>query len=497
MFPENSSVARSWTVVGVALGLSLLAAGPALADRSAELPLGIPSSMSEHAEHATIRLNGPSGNGGEPYVSPRDPADRPDVTVYGYWPYWGDPMATVPIELLTHLAVFSVNLNPDGTLEDVSRWHRYGPEAMALAEPFGVKVHLSLTCFSDAIMGAMLPSASRRATTVRELAQLVEEYGAHGVNVDFEGLNLSLKQDFVKFIQELSVAVDEVYLAMPAVDWAGAYDFDELAYASEGLFIMGYGYHWSGGNPGPLAPLFGGGIWADHSLDWTVNDYRRWGTPDDRIVLGLPLYGRDWPTVDRSVPGTATGSGSAVVYSSAVPKGLDYGRRWNASTKTPYAFPSSQDQLWYDDASSLTIKTRYSVAEKLQGFGFWALTYADSDPELWKEIEAVSHFDIEVEAPVPGRAGENNVFVARGVTPGTRAHIVWGTSAGRSPLRGCEAVIDLHNPRVLGSAIADAEGVVRITEYVPSRFAGRSIGLQGVEGNDCEVGPAIRIRFSQ
>ena len=69
--------------------------------------------------------------------------------------------------------------------------------------------------------------------------------------VDIEGLNRDLKDDFVRFVEECSEVFDEVVLAMPAVDWSGAYDYDALANASDGLFIMGYGYHWSGGSPGP------------------------------------------------------------------------------------------------------------------------------------------------------------------------------------------------------------------------------------------------------
>ena len=36
-------------------------------------------------------------------------------------------------------------------------------EAVALAAPHGVRVHLTLTCFDDAIMAAVLPDATRRA----------------------------------------------------------------------------------------------------------------------------------------------------------------------------------------------------------------------------------------------------------------------------------------------------------------------------------------------
>ncbi|MFM7064572.1 MAG: hypothetical protein ACKO04_13935, partial [Actinomycetes bacterium] len=73
---------------------------------------------------------------------------------------------------------------------------------------------------------------------------------------------------------------EEVFVAMPAVDWNGSYDYDQIALATDGLFVMGYDYYWSGGNPGPTAPLFGSARWGTHALDWTLTDYRTWGAPD-------------------------------------------------------------------------------------------------------------------------------------------------------------------------------------------------------------------------
>ena len=327
----------------------------------------------------------------DPYVPQREPEDRPDVTVYGYWPYWGASLDTLAWDQLTDLALFGVELAADGSLTHQDRWTDSAPLAMELAAPHEVRVHLTLICFSDEVMASVLPDPAKRAFTIAEVAALVNRYDAHGVNIDFEGLDTAYKHEFTAFVQEMSDAVEDVVVAMPAIDWDGAYDYDELAFASDGLFIMGYGYHWSGGNPGPIAPLYGGGIWGAHSLVWTVEDYVKWGAPPDKIILGLPLYGRLWPTVDSGVPGDATGEGAAVTYSGAQAMVRDHTRRWDATTETPYLLPSSDEQLWYDDAESLEAKMAYAVDGGLQGFGFWALTYEDTDPELWAMVDELTH----------------------------------------------------------------------------------------------------------
>lgn len=317
--------------------------------------------------------------------------DPPEITVYGYWPYWGDPLPTVPWDQLTHVAIFDVTLDADGGLTDTEHWTDHAADAVSLAEPYDVHVDLTVTSFDDAVMSAVLASRDKRRAAVAALATLVDDYGADGVNVDFEGLPAGSKAAFVIFIQELAAEVGEVFIAMPAVDWAGAYDYDQLALASDGLFVMGYDYHYSGGDPGPVSPLQPSATWGDYSLAWSVDDYQRWGAPRDKVILGLPLYGVDWPTTSHAVPGTKTGRGAASLYADAVASGASLGRHWDDDSSTPYAFPSADHQLWYDDDESLDAKIGLAVDEGLQGIGFWALTYDNQDPALWAMVDGWSH----------------------------------------------------------------------------------------------------------
>ena len=77
---------------------------------------------------------------------------------------------------------------------------------------------------------------------------------------------------------------------------------------------MGYGYHWAGGAPGPIAPIESGETRASRSLTWTLDDYDTYGLIENRskFILGLPLYGRQWPTESSEVPGIERSSGVAV-----------------------------------------------------------------------------------------------------------------------------------------------------------------------------------------
>jgi spore germination protein YaaH len=176
-------------------------------------------------------------------------------------------------------------------------------------------------------------------------------------------------------------------LATPAVDWSGAWDYSELSARSDGLFIMGYGYHWTGGNPGPNDPLHGGGAWSKWALDWTVEDYLEHDADPDKVILGLPLYGQQWEATGE-VPGTATGDAWSVTMEEAIPLGERYGAQYDAPTASPYAIGDGT-QLWYPTHDSVMERIEFALDAGLAGVGFWALDYEGRDPAFWDRVEVV------------------------------------------------------------------------------------------------------------
>ena len=213
---------------------------------------------------------------------------------------------------------------------------------------------------------------------------------ADGVNVDVEAMDDSLSGDFVDFIRELHAQVGEVYIATPAVDWLGAYDYSELAANSDGLFIMGYGYYWTGGDPGPNDPLYGGGDWSTYSLEWSIADYQSYGAPVDKIVLGLPLYGQEWPA-DHNVPGNASGTGWSVEMYAAVDEAASVGAHYEPTTHSPYYLPGGT-QVWYPDDDSVRERIAFARENGLQGVGFWAVGYEGDDPDFWPMVAEETTF---------------------------------------------------------------------------------------------------------
>ena len=178
--------------------------------------------------------------------------------IFGYHPYWmGTSWENYDFDLISTLAYFSAEINPDGTLSDIHGW----PVASLIneAHAHGTDVVLCATLFNTIDLETLLNDPTNRQTLINNLIEQVQAGNADGVNIDFESFPASQKENMVTFITDLTSAFhtqipgSQVTLAMPAVDWNDAWDYNSLASISDGLFIMGYGYHWSGSsNTGPV-----------------------------------------------------------------------------------------------------------------------------------------------------------------------------------------------------------------------------------------------------
>lgn len=335
------------------------------------------------------------------FATGREPGD-PKVftkTIYGYLPYWTEDSEHIPWEHLTHLSYFNVAVNADGTLGSSHSWNTDGAALVETGHSYGVQVTLTATLFDDADIGTLLSSATYRTTLINELVALVDGQGGDGVNIDFEFVPsspASAKANFVTLMTDLTdtfhaqIPGSHVSLATPAVDWNGTYDYDELAIHSDGMMIMGYGYHWSGGNPGPCSPIDTGDVWPGRSLSWTVDDYIEWGGNEnrDKFILGFPLYGRDWPSQSGVFPGVATADGAArQIWACEDSFAID--KSWEPVSETPYrVYNDGQTrQLWCEDAASLEAKLDLVAERDIGGAMFWALGYASNDHAVWAGID--------------------------------------------------------------------------------------------------------------
>jgi chitinase len=102
------------------------------------------------------------------------------------------------------------------------------------------------------------------------------------------------------------------------------------------------------------------------------------GVPANKIVLGLPFYGRSWTGVKDQEQGLyqpATGKHDFISYDVLATSYINkngFSRYWDEQAKAPYLWnPVSRTFITYADVESFTYKTEYVKSTGLAGVMFW------------------------------------------------------------------------------------------------------------------------------
>lgn len=318
--------------------------------------------------------------------------------VYGWHPYWvGSAYANYQWDLLSHFSFFSYEVNSaDGQPISTHGWSTSAAVDAALNSG-NTKVTLCVTLFSGHTTFFGSPTAQQ--TLIDNLINLIQSRGAHGVNIDFEGLPSSQTTNFANFMVSLSnqmhaaIPGSEVSTVLYAVDWNDVFDFSIMEPAVDHYIIMGYGYYYSGSsNAGPTDPLYHFGSTYNYTLSRSITYYLDKGCPANKLVLGLPSYGYEWETASTSIPSAAVGSGSARTY--AVVKNNSSGN-YDAANQQWVTDPATDVFVYNDGAINQCFISLDSAWRKrldhinktgIAGIGIWALGYDDGYTDLWEAM---------------------------------------------------------------------------------------------------------------
>jgi hypothetical protein len=308
--------------------------------------------------------------------------------VFAYAPYWTLPQAEgFPVQDFTTIAYFSVDVNADGTIDrSGAGWDGYQSQDLVdlvtRAHQAGVRVVLTATCFDQSTLDALTHDPSAWPVLGATLSALVAAKDLDGVNVDFEGAGSGDQAGLDRLVAEVSAVLhqanpnDQLTMATyasSASDSGGFYDIAGLAPSVSAFFVMAYELD-QPASPGPAAPL-AGGSYTDQSV---LAQYSAAAGPG-KVILGVPLYGYDWPTAGPALGDPSTGPGTPVTYAQAMGSGTTY---WDPATLTAwtsYRAGSQWHQVFFDNADSLALKTQQASASGVLGIGVWALGMEGGD----------------------------------------------------------------------------------------------------------------------
>jgi chitinase len=136
-----------------------------------------------------------------------------------------------------------------------------------------------------------------------------------------------------------------------------------------------------------------------YDTDRAVREWRARGTPADKLLVGVPFYGRGWRDVPPGPRGdglyqTSSGGGAPGTYETGVEdykvlKALEesYGRYRHPEARAFWIYSPTARIFWsYDDPEALREKAAYVRSSGLGGIMFWELSGDDPAGSLLTAI---------------------------------------------------------------------------------------------------------------
>lgn len=232
-----------------------------------------------------------------------------------------------------------------------------------------------------------------------QIAEYVEEYDLDGVNVDIENVTHLQRDQYtelVRLLREKIPSHKEISVAVAAnpydwqTGWHGSYDYAALAQYADHLLIMAYDEHFEGGEAGPVA-----------SIDFVENSilYALERVPADKIVVGIPFFGRVWSLDNDRIVGKGTSSKTIQRILENCESTITYDEE-TQSVRAEFTITEESGEfvvggdfvlspgryvVWYENDESYQEKLSLIEKYDLKGAGVWAL--GQEDPSVWESYE--------------------------------------------------------------------------------------------------------------
>lgn len=306
----------------------------------------------------------------------RQEGDR-SITVNGYaYPFVDLSLLRATLPYLSWLTPFTYGITPDGGLvlpDD--------EPLIALTRAQGARpmLHLStLTVdggFSNELAGQVLNDETMQARLINAVENQLRIRGYDGLDVDFEFISAQDAAPYAAFLKRLHDRLSpQGYLVTAALapktssDQPGllyeGHDYGAVGAAVDQVLLMTYEWGYTYGPPMAVAPL---------PNVRKVVEYALTEIPAQKIWLGIPNYGYDWPLPFRQGVTRATSISNTYAVDLARRYGVPI--QFDAYAQAPWFRYTDETgvghEVWFEDARSIQAKLELVRELELDGAGYW------------------------------------------------------------------------------------------------------------------------------
>lgn len=287
----------------------------------------------------------------------------------------------------------------------------------------------------------MASKAETRAKFVESVLTFLKTYSFDGLDLDWEyptkrGGSPEDKANYVALVKELKQAFEPYDYILTAALGAGkdtmdsAYELGKLSRYLDLIHMMCYDYHGTWDKlVGANAPLRGTDEEDVLSVEYTIKYLLSHGVSPYKMVLGLPMYGRNFiltnpdvsdiqfgltPTLDTGFQGPWTKENGFIGYNEiclqTTNKLSTWTRHWDAQSASPY-LRDGKRVIVYDNPRSIAVKVKMAIDYGLGGLMVWSIDTDDfrglCDPEEDTYLDFVHRYKDIAYSPLLREALKN------------------------------------------------------------------------------------------
>ncbi len=307
----------------------------------------------------------------------QEPGPEIGVNAYAY-PYIDRTLLSTTLPFLTFLTPFTYGFTPLGELVPLD-----DAKLIATARTHGVAplMHLSTLTqegsFSNELAHLVLNDKEIQAVLINNIISTLREKGYRGLDVDFEYVFAEDAAAYADFLAALTQRLNPLgYPVIAAlapktsVTQEGAlyegHNFSAIGAAVNEVLLMTYEWGYTYGPPMAVAPL---------PNVRQVVEYALTEIPSQKIWLGVPNYGYDWPLpfVQGRTRATSISSQQAVSLARRYGGDIQYDQRAQSPWFRYTDESGVNHEVWFEDARSIQAKLALIPEYGLVGAGYWNL----------------------------------------------------------------------------------------------------------------------------
>ena len=307
----------------------------------------------------------------------KEPVRTAAFNGYAY-PTIDSTLLSQQLPYLSYLSPFTYGITATGDLiplaDDVllssARFHGTSPV-----------MHLSTLTetgqFSTDRAALVLTDSTVQDRLIRQILQTLQQRGYAGLDVDFEYLSGDLAAAYAAFLARLQRLVwsfgrflwvalaPKTSATQPGLLYEG-HDYAALGAAADAVLLMTYEWGYISGPPMAVAPLPN----VRSVLDYAITEI-----PPEKIFLGVPNYGYDWPL--PFVQGTTRARSISNQYAIELAIRYHIAIQYDETSQSPFFHYTDASgtvhEVWFEDARSMAAKLNLIAEYGFKGAGFWNL----------------------------------------------------------------------------------------------------------------------------